>query len=116
MFLDLGIIGAKKETSVEVYTDLSNEEKKIRYRIMRENQVSDLRKKLEVANLEEKLAEREEEAKEVEQKVGLLIAEKFEKGMKVGELDKQRQELLKRTRKEGIPGLCDGNCPMALYL
>ena len=71
---------------------------------------------LEVANLEEKQAEREEEAKEVEQKIGLLLEEKCEKGIEVGKLDKQRQEVLKRTMKGGNPSLCDGNCPMDLYL
>ena len=75
-----------------------------------------MKKMLEVANLEEKQAEREEEAKEVEQKIGLLLAEKCEKGIEVGKLDKQRQELLKRTRNGGNPSLCDGNCPMAFYL
>ena len=71
---------------------------------------------LEVANLEEKQAEREEEAKEVEQKIGLLLEEKCEKRIEVGKLDKQRQEVLEQTRKGGNSSLCDGNCPMALYL
>ena len=105
-----------KETSVEVYGKLPREEKQIRYRILRENEISDLRKMLEVANLEEKQAEREEEAKQVEQKIGVHLTEKYEKGIEIGELDKQRQEVLNRTRKGGNPSLCDGNCPMAVYL
>ena len=88
----------------------------IRYRISSEKEVSDLRKMLEVANLEIKQAERAEKAKEVKKEVGLLVEKKSKKGNEVKEMHKQRQEMLKRIGNGGNPSLCDDKCPMVLYL
>ena len=102
--------------SVEVYKNLTKDENHIRYRIFLEKEVTDLQRKLEIADLEDKQSERQLELKIMEQALGHLYDQRNAMGLKVVGIEKKRRKALEQTKEGWKPTQCDGKCDLALYL
>ena len=102
--------------SIEVYVNLTREERLIRHRILLEKEVPNLQRKLEIANLENKQLQRELEVRTIDQKIGQLYEQRNGVGLKILDIEKKRRKALEQTKEGWRPSKCDGECDLALYL